>query len=198
MTMTTTRPRPQTTTRPWALAPSLSALTVALAGLGATAPAAATGDMPTPPPSHYLAIVCASPWTALGLVVLPLALALAISAVKVASLSQHVTPWGLRICGHALGLAAGPVMAGVVAHLIRHVVGPLTFHGTWESALDVTTLSAAIAVAVPAAGLTLVELGLLGKCRADARAWHLVCTLGLLVAAPAPIVLAVLATALAA
>ncbi|XVX22191.1 DUF6803 family protein [Actinomycetota bacterium] len=120
------------------------------------------GDMPGMPSTHYMGLLAASqPWNLLLFMALPVVLAETLAITEIALLFGPKPAW-VRTLNRVAGLLAGPVMLGILLHLIRYAVAPLTVNGGWRGPADVIAVLAYLAGAVPMMGITLVELGLLG------------------------------------
>jgi hypothetical protein len=63
-------------------------------------------------------------------------------------------------------------MTAIFLHLLLNAVIPLTVTGGWRGPADVIAVGFYLAGVVPLAGITLVELGLVGTGAAAALKWH--------------------------
>ncbi len=160
---------------PTPLLVGVGVLTLALAAIGLLAPdrtadaGTAMGAMST----HYMGLLAASqPWNLLIFMALPVVLAETLAITELVVLFGGRTPVWVRGLNRAAGLLAGPVMIGITVHLLRYTVVPLTTGGGWRGVADVVAVLAYLAGTVPMVGLTLVELGLLGRDDHRALALH--------------------------
>jgi hypothetical protein len=69
------------------------------------------------------------------------------------------------------GLMAGPIMLAIAVHLMTNAVVPLSVNGGWRGPADLIAVGFYLSGAIPLVGITLVELGLIGKA-GTALKWH--------------------------
>ncbi|MDQ5974961.1 MAG: hypothetical protein QG661_2170, partial [Actinomycetota bacterium] len=67
------------------------------------------------------------------------------------------------------GLLAGPWFLGITVYLTKNAVVPLTNGSAWHGPADLIAVSAYLAGVIPLVGITLIELGILGRGTARAR-----------------------------
>lgn len=138
-------------------------LTVVAVFAGLLAPDRTAGaEMPGMPSTHYMGLLSAGqPWNLLMFMAVPVILAEILAITEIALLFGGTPPW-VRTLSRWAGLLAGPVMVGILIHLIRYAVAPLTINGGWRGPADVIAVSSYLLGAIPLIGITLLELGLLG------------------------------------
>ena len=174
---TTAHPAPVTTkvTEPPALRP-VNRVGVGVAivvGLAVTAVALAlpdvTGDAGTM--THYMGLLAANqPWNLLLFMAIPVILAetLAVSELAVLFRQGDVPRW-VHALNRWAGLLIGPWFLGITVYLTKNAVLPLTSGGAWHGPADLIAVGAYLAGVVPLVGITLIELGVLGRGTARAR-----------------------------
>lgn len=114
--------------------------------------------------THYMGLLAVNqPWNLLIFMGLPVVLAETLAITELVILfAGRPAPW-VRTLNRLAGLLAGPVMIGITVHLLRYAVVPLTTGGGWRGTADVIAVLAYLAGTAPMVGLTLVELGVLGR-----------------------------------
>jgi hypothetical protein len=179
MSTTTTRK-----SRPVAAAPvdrssTLTAIVIAAAALAAIVGwllpdrTVGGGAMSGMSMTHYMGLLSINqPWNLLLFMAVPVILAETLAITELALLFRAAPPQWIRTLSRAAGLIAGPVMLGILVHLMRNAVIPLTTSGGWRGMADVIAVLFYLSGAVPLIGITLVELGVIGKGATDARKWH--------------------------
>ena len=191
MTTTLTRPAPDQvdgpkpatrTSTPLLITVGLAALLAAAVGLAApsavVAPAMAGMSM-----THYMELLSVrQPWNLLLFMGEPVVLAETLAITELAILFGRAPRW-VHTLSRWAGLVAGPVMLGILLHLLTNAVAPLTTNGAWRGPIDVLAVMAYLLGAIPMIGITLVELGLLGKDATSARRLHVIFVAAFLVVA---------------
>lgn len=148
-----------------------SALALAL-GLGGPnlAADAGGGGMPM---THYMGLLSANqPWNLLLFMAVPVILAETLAITELAILFQRKAPAWVHGISRAAGLVVGPIMLGILAHLLKNAVLPLTASGEWRGPADVIAVGAYALSALPLMAITLTELGYVGRGVREARKWH--------------------------
>ncbi|HEY3339789.1 MAG TPA: DUF6803 family protein [Propionicimonas sp.] len=124
--------------------------------------------------THYMELLAVhQPRNLLIFMALPVVLAetLAISELAILFRRGAVPAW-VRKTSRVAGLLAGPVMLAIFLHLMLNAVVPLTLSGGWRGPADVVAVGFYLSGVVPLVGITLVELGLIGRDAASALKWH--------------------------
>lgn len=147
------------------LAVGVGALTAILVLLGLFAADRTVGaGMDGMSMTHYMGLLAVNqPWNLLIFMGLPVILAETLAITELVVLfAGRPAPW-VRGLNRAAGLLAGPVMIGITVHLLRYAVVPLTTGSGWRGVADVIAVLAYLAGTAPMVGLTLIELGVLGR-----------------------------------
>lgn len=143
-----------------------------------------TGDAGTM--THYMGLLAANqPWNLLVFMAIPVILAetLAVSELAVLFRQGDVPRW-VHLLNRWAGLLVGPWFLGITVYLTKNAVVPLTSGGAWHGPADLIAVGAYLAGVVPLVGITLIELGVLGRGTARARMrLHAICVGVFLVAA---------------
>lgn len=133
------------------------------------------GDMSGMSMTHYMGLLAINqPWNLLLFMAVPVILAETLAVTELVLLFRAEPPQWVHTLSRVAGLVAGPLMIGILVHLLRYAVAPLTTSGGWRGASDVIAVLAYLAAAFPLIGITLVELGVVGRGARDARKWHAV------------------------
>ena len=120
--------------------------------------------------THYMELLSiAQPRNLIVFMVVPVVLAETLAITEIALLFRRDQPAWVRTLNRAAGLLAGPAMVAIFLHLALNAVVPLTLSGGWRGPADVVAVGFYLAGVVPFAGITLVELGLLGATARDAE-----------------------------
>lgn len=155
-------------------APLVGGLALLAAGIGLFAPSAVVPSAMGASMTHYMELLSVrQPWNLLTFMAGPVVLAEVLAITELAILFGRAPRWVYGLSRLA-GLLAGPLMLGILLHLVRHAVVPLTAGQGWRGAADVVAVLSYLAGAFPMIGITLVELGVLGRTPAAARRLHVV------------------------
>jgi hypothetical protein len=128
-----------------------------------------TGDAGTM--THYMGLLAANqPWNLLVFMAIPVILAetLAVSELAVLFRQGDVARW-VHLLNRWAGLLVGPWFLGITVYLTKNAVVPLTNGGAWHGPADLIAVGAYLAGVIPLVGITLIELGILGRGTARAR-----------------------------
>lgn len=170
-----TAPRPTTARTPnTSLVPVMAGIAVVAAVIGYLLPDRTVGaGMSEMSMTHYMGLLMVSqPWNLILFMALPVVLAETLAITELVLLFRADPPsWVHRVSRFA-GLVAGPLMVGILVHLFRNAVLPLTATGGWRGPADVIAVLSYLLSGLPLIGITLVELGVLGRDGRDARKWH--------------------------
>jgi hypothetical protein len=121
--------------------------------------------------THYMGLLAANqPWNLLIFMAIPVILAetLAVSELAVLFRQGDVPLW-VHLLNRWAGLLAGPWFLGITVYLTKNAVVPLTNGSAWHGPADLIAVSAYLAGVIPLVGITLIELGILGRGTARAR-----------------------------
>lgn len=124
--------------------------------------------------THYMGLLAANqPWNLIIFMAIPVILAETLAITELALLFGVRARWVAALSRWA-GIVVGPLILAIGLHLMVHAVVPLTVTGGWRGVADVVAVASYLLGAVPLIGITLVELGLIGRTGRDARKWHAV------------------------
>jgi hypothetical protein len=173
---TTAHPTPATSAtvvEPVAPRPVSRAGVAIAVGVGVTAVALALPDVTGDAGSmtHYMGLLAANqPWNLLMFMAIPVILAetLAVSELAVLFRQGDVPRW-VHLLNRWAGLLVGPWFLGITVYLTKNAVLPLTSGGAWHGPADLIAVGAYLAGVIPLVGITLIELGILGRGTARAR-----------------------------
>lgn len=166
MTTLTTTERQTTQTRGVGLAALIGLLAVVV---GLTLPNVADGDVGSM--THYMGLLAANqPWNLMLFMAVPVLLAetLAITELVVLFTQGACATW-VRQLNRWAGLVAGPWFLAITIYLLKNAVLPLTIGAGWHGAADVIAVGFYLVGVVPLVGITLMELGVLGRGSERAR-----------------------------
>ncbi|HEY3546160.1 MAG TPA: DUF6803 family protein [Propionicimonas sp.] len=124
--------------------------------------------------THYMELLAVhQPRNLLVFMALPVVLAETLAITELAILFRRgAVPAWVRKTSRVAGLLAGPVMLAIFLHLMLNAVVPLTLAGGWRGPADVVAVGFYLSGVVPLVGITLVELGIIGRDAASALKWH--------------------------
>jgi hypothetical protein len=159
------------------LAPALGAVALAAAVAGYLLPDRTVGTgMGGMSMTHYMGLLAVNqPWNLLLFMAAPVILAETLAITELVLLFRPDPPLWVRALSRIAGLIAGPLMAGIVVHLLRNAVIPLTTGGGWRGPADIIAVLSYLLAAAPLIGITLIEIGALGRTSHQARKWHTIC-----------------------
>jgi hypothetical protein len=177
--MTTTRISPPGSPTPTrAIGPLTPVIAAAAAALGVGAlflpDVTSGGDMDGMSVTHYMGLLGANqPWNLIVFMALPVILAETLAITELVLLFSKNPPAYVRSLSRWAGLVVGPLMVGIGVYLLKNAVIPLTTGAGWRGAADVIAVLAYLLGAVPLIGITLVELGVIGRSsEREARKLH--------------------------
>lgn len=173
-TATATSVQTPRSTRNGPLLPLVAGLTALTAVGGFVLPDRTVGPgMSGSSMTHYMGLLGVNqPWNLLLFMAAPVVLAETLAITELALLFRPDGPSWIRSLSRAAGLIAGPLMVGIVIHLTRYAVIPLSQNGGWRGSADLIAVFAYLLAALPLIGITLVEVGLVGRDAASAQKWH--------------------------
>lgn len=174
MTFATEPTTAPTVSRRSSLAIPFAGVAVAAAVIGYLLPDLTVGaGMEGMSMTHYMGLLAANqPWNLLLFMAAPVILAETLAITELVLLFRANPPRWVHTLSRVAGLVAGPLMVGIVVHLLRNAVVPLTAGAGWRGPADVIAVVSYLLSALPLIGITLVELGLLGRDDREARKWH--------------------------
>lgn len=123
--------------------------------------------------THYMELLASNqPRNLLVFMAVPVILAETLAITELAILFRRgATPSWVRSTSRIAGLMAGPIMLAIAVHLMMNAVLPLSVNGAWRGPADVIAVGFYLSGAIPLVGITLVELGLIGR-NGSALKWH--------------------------
>ena len=115
--------------------------------------------------THYMGLLAANqPWNLLFFMAVPVILAETLAVSELAVLfRQGDTPTWLHHINRWAGLAAGPWFLVITVYLLKNAVLPLTTGAGWHGVGDIIAVGAYLLGVVPLVGITLIELGVIGR-----------------------------------
>lgn len=121
--------------------------------------------------THYMGLLAANqPWNLLVFMAIPVILAETLAVSELAVLfRQGAVPRWVHLLNRWAGLLVGPWFLGITVYLTKNAVLPLTSGGAWHGPADLIAVGAYLAGVVPLVGITLIELGVLGRGTARTR-----------------------------
>lgn len=121
--------------------------------------------------THYMGLLAANqPWNLLVFMAIPVILAETLAVSELAVLfRQGAVPQWVHLLNRWAGLLVGPWFLGITVYLTKNAVLPLTSGGAWHGPADLIAVGAYLAGVVPLVGITLIELGVLGRGTARTR-----------------------------
>ena len=135
--------------------------------------AAGAGGDQMMPMTHYMGLLAANqPWNLLIFMAVPVVLAETLAITELVILFGGHVPRIVRQLSRWAGIIVGPVMVAITTHLLLNAVAPLTTGGAWRGPADVIAVSAYLLGAIPLVGITLVELGFVGRNERHALKMH--------------------------
>ena len=122
-----------------------------------------TGDPGTM--THYMGLLADNqPWNLILFMAVPVILAETLAITELVILyTQGAAPDWVHGLSRAAGLIAGPWFLGITTYLLSNAVLPLTAGSGWAGPADIIAVGAYLAGVVPLVGITLIELGVLGR-----------------------------------
>ena len=118
--------------------------------------------------THYMQLLAENqPWNLIIFMAIPVILAETIAVTELLILSRrNFTGW-LRKLNRIAGIAVGLYFAVIFVYLLLNAAIPLTTSGGWRGPADVMAVGFYLLGIVPLLGITLLELGMLGRKRDD-------------------------------
>ncbi|MBK8468620.1 MAG: DUF6803 family protein [Candidatus Phosphoribacter sp.] len=123
--------------------------------------------------THYMGLLAVNqPWNLLLFMAIPVVLAETLAITELVLLFRADPPAWVRALSRWAGLIAGPLLVLILVHLVKNAVVPLSTGGGWRGPADVLAVLSYLLAGLPLIGITLVELGVIGATRREARKWH--------------------------
>ncbi len=115
--------------------------------------------------THYMELLATNqPWNLILFMAIPVILAetIAVTELYILFEREKAISW-IRNVNKIAGLVVGFYFMGVFVYLIKNAVIPLTSSNEWRGIADIIAVGAYLAGVIPLFGISLVEMGFLGK-----------------------------------
>ncbi|MEN6461964.1 MAG: DUF6803 family protein [Syntrophomonas sp.] len=114
--------------------------------------------------THYMELLAThQPWNLILFMAIPVILAETLAITELIILFTRNLVCGARMVNKIAGLIAGFYFSGVFIYLLINAVIPLTVSGGWRGPFDIIAVGFYLSGLIPFAGITLLELGIIGK-----------------------------------
>lgn len=114
--------------------------------------------------THYMELLASNqPWNLLIFMAVPVICAETLAITELIILFTRNMKGKARAVSKATGIFAGLYFTGIFIYLFINAVVPLTSTGGWRGPADVIAVGFYLAGIVPFLGMTLLELGLIGR-----------------------------------
>ena len=118
--------------------------------------------------THYMELLVSnSPWNLILFMAIPVVLAETIAVTELALLFSRNLKGAARRINRIAGAIAGVYFLGVFIYLAINAVAPITTAGEWRGPADVLAVGFYLSGVVPLLGISLLELGIIGRRRDD-------------------------------
>ena len=116
--------------------------------------------------THYMELLAVNqPWNLLVFMAVPIVLAETIAVTELYILYTRAYHGAVRMLNRVCSIVVGFYFLGIFLYLMNAAVVPLTQTGGWRGAADVIAVGFYLLGVVPLLGLTLVDLGVIGRSR---------------------------------
>lgn len=114
--------------------------------------------------THYMELLASNqPWNLLIFMAVPVICAETLAITELITLFTRNMNGKARAVSRVTGIFAGIYFLGVFIYLLFNAVLPLTLNGGWRGFADVIAVGFYLAGIIPFFGMTLLELGFIGK-----------------------------------
>lgn len=114
--------------------------------------------------THYMELLAThQPWNLILFMAIPVILAETLAITEFIILYTRNLVGGARMVNKIAGILAGVYFTGVFIYLLLNAVIPLTVSGGWRGPADIIAVGFYLSGIIPFAGMTLLELGIIGK-----------------------------------
>lgn len=118
--------------------------------------------------THYMQLLAENqPWNLIIFMAIPVILAETIAVTELLILSRREFNGWLRKLNRIAGIAVGLYFAVIFVYLLITAAIPLTTSGGWRGPADVMAVGFYLLGIAPLLGITLLELGVIGRNRDD-------------------------------
>ncbi len=116
--------------------------------------------------THYMELLATSqPWHLLIFMAVPVICAETLAITELIILYTRNYNGKARIVNKVTGIFAGLYFLGIFIYLLINAVIPITSSGEWRGPADVIAVGFYLAGVIPFLGMTLLEVGLIGRKR---------------------------------
>lgn len=116
--------------------------------------------------THYMELLATNqPWNLIIFMAIPVVLAETIAVTELYILYTRDYRGPVRMLNRACSIVVGLYFLAIFFYLINAAVVPLTLTGGWRGIVDVIAVGFYLLGVVPLLGLTLVDLGVIGRSR---------------------------------
>lgn len=116
--------------------------------------------------THYMELLASNqPWNLLIFMAIPVILAETIAITELYILYTRKFDSIARKINRCAGITVGIYFLGIFAYLIKNAVVPISAAGEWRTAVDIIAVGFYLLGVVPLFGMTLLELGIIGRNR---------------------------------
>lgn len=114
--------------------------------------------------THYMELLATNqPWNLLIFMAVPVILAETVAVTELFILFSRNLSGGLRKLNKVAGTFLGFYFVGIFIYLTKNAVIPLTAGMEWRGLVDVLAVGFYLAGVIPLFGISLLEIGILGK-----------------------------------
>lgn len=114
--------------------------------------------------THYMELLASNqPWNLIIFMALPVIMAETVAITELYILYKRELDGGVRKVNQIVGTAAGLYFLGIFIYLLANAAIPLTLSGQWRTWVDVVAVGAYLSGVIPLFGITLLELGFIGR-----------------------------------
>ncbi len=114
--------------------------------------------------THYMELLASNqPWNLLIFMAVPVICAETLAITELIILFTRNTKGKARVVSKVTGVFAGLYFLGIFIYLFINAVIPLSTTGGWRGPADVIAVGFYLSGIIPFLGMTLLELGLIGK-----------------------------------
>ncbi len=118
--------------------------------------------------THYMELLAtAQPWHLLIFMAVPVICAETLAITELIVLFTRNMTGKARAINKATGIFAGIYFLGIFIYLLINAVIPLTVSGGWRGPADVLAVGFYLSGIIPFLGLTLLEIGVIGRKRSE-------------------------------
>lgn len=116
--------------------------------------------------THYMELLASNqPWNLLIFMAIPVICAETLAITELMILFTRNTEGKARLVSKITGIFAGIYFLGVFVYLLFTAVIPLTATGGWRGAADIIAVGFYLSGVIPFLGITMLELGWIGRNR---------------------------------